>query len=143
MTTPTNGPGDNDWGQYPYNPQYGNPQPGYGAPQQFATKDSFWTALFDFSFTRYATPSIIKLAYGLGFAMIALAWVIMVLSSIIGLTSEEGGAGFVLGLVTAAFITVAALFAMMSMRMMLEFYLSNIRIAQAAQSIEQQRAAGR
>lgn len=37
-------------------------------------------------------------------------------------------------------VTVGALFSLMMMRMMLEFYLSNIRIAQSAQRLEQQAA---
>ena len=49
----------------------------------------------------------------------------------------------VLSIVSAVIITVGTLFMLMMMRMMLEFYLSNIRIAQSAQSIDERQAAGR
>ncbi|MGN0095633.1 MAG: DUF4282 domain-containing protein [Corynebacterium sp.] len=117
------------------------PQPGPGAytaaPGGGTNQDSFFSALFDFSFTRYATPSIIKFAYALGFAFIALLWVGYVLFALIAPTSEFGVGGFVLGLFGVIILTVGMLFMLMSLRMMLEFYLSNIRIAQSAQSIDQ------
>lgn len=119
--------------QYPQNQQYPQYQPGAG-------QDSFWSALLDFSFTKYATPSIIKFAYALGFAFIALVWVIYALFVIIGLANAVGAGGAILGLLVAAVLTLGALFTLMTMRMMLEFYLSNIRIAQAAQSIDQRAA---
>ncbi|MEJ6548799.1 DUF4282 domain-containing protein [Corynebacterium sp. USCH3] len=123
-------------------PSFGaQPQPGpgtYAAPMGAgARQDSFFSALFDFSFTRYATPSIIKFAYALGFAFIALLWVGYVLFALIAPASEFGVGGFVLGLFGVVILTVGMLFMLMSLRMMLEFYLSNIRIAQSAQSIDQ------
>ncbi|AHW64494.1 DUF4282 domain-containing protein [Corynebacterium glyciniphilum] len=123
-------------------PSFGaQPQPGPGAyptaPDGGANQDSFFSALFDFSFTRYATPSIIKFAYALGFAFIALLWVGYVLFALIAPASEFGVGGFVLGLFGVVILTIGMLFMLMSLRMMLEFYLSNIRIAQSAQSIDQ------
>jgi hypothetical protein len=125
-------------------PSFGaQPQPD-PAPGAYATapgagtgQDSFMSALFDFSFTRYATPSIIKFAYALGFAFIALLWVGYVLFALIAPASEFGVGGFVLGLLLVLVITVGMLFTLMTLRMMLEFYLSNIRIAQSAQAIDQ------
>ncbi|WP_291478935.1 DUF4282 domain-containing protein [Corynebacterium sp.] len=138
------------------NPSGGNPNPDPGqgfpsfgaqpqpepavyatAPGGGAGQDSFFSALFDFSFTRYATPSIIKFAYALGFAFIALLWVGYVLFALIAPASEFGVGGFVLGLFGVFVISVGMLFMLMSLRMMLEFYLSNIRIAQSAQAIDQ------
>lgn len=117
------------------------PEPAPGAyaaaPGAGTGGDSFVSALFDFGFTRYATPSIIKFAYALGFAFIALMWVGYVLFALIAPASEFGGAGFVLGLFGVLVITVGMLFTLMTLRMMLEFYLSNIRIAQSAQAIDQ------
>lgn len=120
------------------------PNGGYGqAPQHGTNNDSLFAALFDFGFTKYATPSIIKIAYALGFVFIGLVWVLYVLGAIIGLANEAGAGGFFLGLIAAVVITVGTLFMLMMMRMMLEFYLSNIRIAQSAQSIDERQAAGR
>lgn len=144
--------GNGQWGldprtgqypQYPEYQQYAQYQPGYGGypgVQSGGGQDRFWGALFDFSFTKYATPSIIKFAYVLGFAFIALVWAIYALVVIVGLANEIGAGGAFLGLVIAAVLTLGALFTLMTMRMMLEFYLSNIRIAQAAQNIDQRTA---
>lgn len=126
-------------------PQSGDDSYSYGAhaapsgPGQRvgASQDSFFSALFDFSFTRYATPSIIKFAYALGFAFIALMWVGYVLFALFVPASEFGVGGFFLGLFGIIILTVGMLFMLMSLRMMLEFYLSNIRIAQSAQAIDQ------
>lgn len=123
--------------------QPGQPgQQGPGTAWQGTRQDTFWSALFDFSFTKYATPSIIKFAYVLGFVFIALVWVVYAIILIGGFASELGAGGVLLGLVAAVVMSVGALFSLMMMRMMLEFYLSNIRIAQSAQSIDE-RGAGR
>jgi hypothetical protein len=146
MTTPDGGNYGNGgnqpgrWGQQPAFGAYPTGPTGPTAPT--GPRDSFWSALFDFSFTKYATPSIIKFAYALGFVFIALTWVVYALFVIVGMGSELGAGGVLLGLVIAVVLTVGALFTLMMMRMMLEFYLSNIRIAQAAQSIDE-RDAGR
>lgn len=138
----TGGTGGGRWAQYGTvpGPQGPGAYPAVPAPQPPAGQDSFWSALFDFSFTRYATPSIIRFAYALGFAFIALVWVAYVCFVVFGLAHELGAGGLLLGLILAVVVTLGALFALMSMRMMLEFYLSNIRIAQSAQRIEQQTA---
>lgn len=112
------------------------------APQPGTANDSFFSALFDFGFTRYATPSIIKIAYLLGFIFIGLVWVGYVLIGFISLTSEFGVGGFFLGLLGVIVITVGVLFMLMSLRMMMEFYLSNIRIAQSTQSLDEKTVGG-
>lgn len=118
-------------------PSFGaSPRNDTGGPPAGTGQDSLFSALFDFSFTRYATPSIIKFAYALGFAFITLIWLGYLFFVLFVPAAEFGVGGLFLGLLGVVVLTVGALFMLMSLRMMLEFYLSNIRIAQSAQSID-------
>lgn len=127
--------GHPSFGATPQNESYS--APGAYPPEPGTAQDSFFSALFDFGFTRYATPSIIKFAYALGFVFIALMWVGYVLFALFVPANEFGVSGLMLGLFGVLILSVGALFLLMSLRMMMEFYLSNIRIAQSAQSIDQ------
>ena len=128
------------WGPPPQHPGYG-PPPGYGGqPQQPAGYGSQpghgpgagiqgtqeanpFAALFDLSFSRFATPGLIRIIYIIGMVLLGLMWIGYVLtgflsgSSILGLIALVGGAIFVV-------------FAIAMLRVSLEFYYAVVRMSE-------------
>lgn len=79
--------------------------------------------LFDFGFTSYATPSVIRLLYVVGIVLIVLSYV--------GLTVGFFARGVGLGIAALVSGGVVALFAVLLLRVVLEFLLAVVRLAQA------------
>ena len=88
---------------------------GYRDPSTFA-------ALFDFGFTTFATPAVIRVLYVLGLVAIGLTYVVAVISGFI----EGAGVGL-LALVLGA---VVALFYVILLRVGLEFSYAIVRMSE-------------
>lgn len=142
-------------------PGFNNPNMGYGAPQQgfqnndnpqfgaYPTndqntgygqvgtkKDSFFSALFDMSFTKYATPSVVKMVYILAMLGIGLFVLLGLIAALIGMT-QDGGA---IMLLVIPLILVGGLFYLAMVRVGLEVSISMIRTSQSVQSIDERQA---
>lgn len=102
------------------------PSGGYGAepstPPPVTPQLSGLSAIFDFSFTRFATPSVIRILYVLGFVGIVLTYLAYL---VIGFTFDP-----VIGLVTLLFGWIVALLFIILWRVTLEFYLAVIRMSE-------------
>lgn len=82
----------------------------------------FFKALFDFSFTHFVTPKIVKVVYVLGTIGIVIGWVAISIS-VLNRNAGAGVAVLILGAIPA--VLYLAFF-----RMMLEFYLSVVRMSE-------------
>ncbi len=99
-----------------------SPYPG-GADGQANDAKGFFGALFDFSFTHFVTPKIVKVVYILATVALALFYLIVVVA---GLLSDSPLAGvLVLLLGWIPFLIYLAL-----IRMTLEFYYALIRMSE-------------
>ena len=131
MTIPPNNPDPqgNPFGAPPPPPAT-NPYPAPGAsfPPPAAggsainSPGGFFSALFDFSFTRFITPMIIKFVYILATAAIGLAYVFMV-----AVTMSQNPAG---GLLLLILGPVIAIIYLAFIRMTLEIYLAVVRMSE-------------
>ena len=83
---------------------------------------SFFGALFDFSFSRFVTPMIVKVAYVIATVLIGLFYLIVLISSFVRSP--------VAGLLVLIIGAVAALFYLVLIRMTLEFYLAVVRMSE-------------
>jgi hypothetical protein len=131
---PQSGPppyGSPQSGPPPYGgPPQSGPPPGYGMPSYpsaggqppNAGDGGFFAALFDFSFSSFVTPKIVKLVYVLATIGVALFYVVFVISAF----AKNAGAGIVVLLVGA----VVALVYLAFIRMTLEFYFAIVRMSQ-------------
>lgn len=124
------------YGQAQNQPSFGGYQGYPAAPNTTgAQKDSFFSALFDLSFTKYATPSVAKTLYVILMVITGL----YVLFGIIGCLSllAQGGGEAVLGVVIGVpgvlllGLTMLALF-----RVSLEVSVAQIRTSQAVMSMD-------
>jgi hypothetical protein len=82
----------------------------------------FFTALFDFSFTNFVTPILVRFVYLLATVALALSWLIFV---IVGFAN---GVGTGLGALVLGPIFLVIYLAVI--RMTLEFYLSVVRMSE-------------
>jgi hypothetical protein len=114
-------PPDSPYDTKPGQPQYpegtGGPAPA-GQPQA----KGFFGALFDFSFSYFVTPSIIRVLYALGLIGIVLGYILFVVGAFFQ-SAAQGVATLLLGLVIA-FIYLAL------WRVMLEFFLAVVRMSE-------------
>lgn len=130
------------YGQQPPPPGYGQqpaaypgvsgfpPAPvGSGAPQ---TK-GFFGSLFDFSFTNFAAPKIIRIVYVLVVIAIGLGYLITVIAAF----SENGGLGIVALILGAIFAIVELAW----IRLVLELFMAIFRIADDVQAIRRRQGA--
>lgn len=101
-------------------PGWGPPpgQGGYGAPAQ---RSSF-AALFDFSFTTFATPGLIKLLYVMGMVLLVIAWLGY---TVFGFVVDPG-----LGFLALFLGGVLVLFYLAFLRLILEFYFAVVRMSE-------------
>jgi hypothetical protein len=120
------------YGQQQPPPGWGPPpgQPGYGgAPTSFGPTGSpqtqakgFFTALFDFGFTSFATPSVVKVIYVVGMVILGLVYVVAVIA---GFTQGVGP-----GLLALIGGGIIALLYLTLFRITLEFYYAVIRMSE-------------
>jgi Domain of unknown function (DUF4282) len=108
------GPG---WGGQQHAPAGLGPS---GLPQ--GEPQSFTNALFDFSFTNFATPVVIKVLYILSLVGIALFYVVAVISAF--------AQGALTGLVTLVVGGILALLSLIYTRVILELLYAVVRIAE-------------
>ena len=135
---------------------HGVPAPGHYAqgPSQWnqgprPAEDSFFAALFDFGFTRYATPSVTKVFYVLGIAVGVLTWLgsgigwLMIGGMLSAITdpfstgSGGGGVFTVLGLLSWLFGLIPLFFWIVGVRVLLENALAIVRINQDSKVIRE------
>jgi hypothetical protein len=119
-------------GHYPPGGEPTQPAPGGGMPpyqhgnhrmQQAGGGDGgFFAALFDFSFSRFVTPMIVKFVYVLATIVLAIGYV----GFVIGAFTRNVGAG-VLTLILGA---VVVLIYLAFIRMTLEFYFAIVRMSE-------------
>ena len=83
----------------------------------------FFAALFDFSFSRFITPMIIRFVYILATALIGLTWFVLLISSF----AQSAASGLVVLLLGP----VIALVYLAFIRMTLEIYLAVLRMSEA------------
>ena len=93
------------------------------AVQSVASDSSgFISALFDFTFTRFVTPMLVRFVYLLATVVLAVTWLTALIS---GFYANVGAGLFVLIIGPIIVIIYLAL-----IRMTLEFYLSVVRMSQ-------------
>ncbi|WP_104105294.1 DUF4282 domain-containing protein [Nocardioides sp. 616] len=115
---PPGGPGDTN----PYTQGYGEPADYPGGPQGPSRK-GFFASLFDFSFSSFITPMVVKLVYILSVIGLGLTWLFF---TIAGFVSDSPAVGL-LFLVVGAFMFLLYL---CFIRMTLEFYVAIVRMSE-------------
>lgn len=108
------------WGPPPAAPTGGG---GFGGPTGTPEQKNPLSALFDFSFTSFATPGLIKLLYVVGAALLVIAWLGY---TIFGFAVQGAGLG-ILFLILGA---VVVLFYLAFLRLILEFYFAVVRMSE-------------
>jgi len=100
------------------------PSPGPAADRMYqarAAKNGFFASLFDWGFTSFVAPKLIKIGYIASAIYLGLAWLLFVL----GAFKENGG----LGLLVLTFGGLVTLFALMMTRLFFEFLMVVFRAA--------------
>ncbi len=119
-------PAGGAFGQQPppgWGPPPGQPSGGFGGPSGMPEQKSALSALFDFSFSSFATPGLIKLLYVMGAALLVLAWLGY---TVFGFAAIGAGAGIAFLLLGA----VVVLFYLAFLRLVLEFYFAVVRMSE-------------
>jgi hypothetical protein len=113
-------------GGYPTQPGQGGGMPPYpsGGHRMDSGGDGggFFAALFDFSFSRFVTPMIVKFVYVLATIALGLLYIVFVISAF----NQSVGAGIGVLILGA----VVALIYLAFIRMTLEFYYAIVRMSQ-------------
>ena len=99
----------------------------------------FFSALFDFSFRKYATPSIVKIVYILVTVVMVLGALVWTITGAAGVFDADPGLGVLFLLLGVPFILVALVLQLALFRVLLEASLALIRSAQSLQNLEQRR----
>ncbi|HEU0088231.1 MAG TPA: DUF4282 domain-containing protein [Pseudonocardiaceae bacterium] len=102
----------------------GQPQPAQppGPPPAAQQQAGFFSALFDFSFTRFVTPSVIRVLYALGFILIVLVYLAYLVFAFLAYPG--------LGLVVLLIGWIVPLLYLALWRVMLEFFLAVVRMSE-------------
>lgn len=117
---------------YPTNGAIGAPDPvGDGRDV------GFFSALFDFSFRKYATPSIVKIVYILVTVVMVLGALVWTITGAAGVFDVDPGLGILFLLLGVPFILIALILQLALFRVLLEASLALIRSAQSLQNLEQ------
>jgi Domain of unknown function (DUF4282) len=127
---PWSQPGGQPGGGYPGGTPGGYPGPaglGHGGGLPTADANTFFSALFDFSFKSFATPVITRVMYILGLVGIILGYI----AYVIFWFTINGGAGIVALLVGA----VVVLFLIMSLRLALEFNFAVVQMTEDVRAL--------
>ena len=141
--------GDRGWGDSSggyatagdHNARTGYPDySGYPATGIGTGRDAgFFSALFDFSFRKYATPSIVKIVYILVTVVMVLGALVWTITGAAGVFDVDPGLGVLFLLLGVPFILVALVLQLALFRVLLEASLALIRSAQSLQNLEQRR----
>jgi hypothetical protein len=103
----------------PSSPYGSTPNGPYGGQQP---KKGFFGALFDFSFSTFITPMIVKAVYILSVIVLVLVWLVWLVAAF---TQSAG-----LGLVVLILGPVGMIIYLAFIRMTLEFYLAIVRMSE-------------
>jgi hypothetical protein len=106
----------------PSTPQPQPPNPLGGTPAVAQSSAGFLTALFDFSFTHFVTPKLVRFVYILATIALAVAWFIYMVMAF-AWSAAVGLAVLLLG-------PVVLIIYLAIIRMTLEFYLSVVRMSE-------------
>jgi hypothetical protein len=109
---PTQPPANNPYGSSPYGGSGGGQPPSKG----------FFGALFDFSFSTFITPMIVKAVYILSVIVLGLVWLVWLAVAF----SQSAG----LGLVVLIIGPIGVIIYLAFIRMTLEFYLAIVRMSE-------------
>lgn len=121
-------------------PDYsGYPATGIGTGNGTGRDAGFFSALFDFSFRKYATPSIVKIVYILVTVVMVLGALVWTITGAAGVFDVDPGLGVLFLLLGVPFILVALVLQLALFRVLLEASLALIRSAQSLQNLEQRR----
>jgi hypothetical protein len=96
--------------------------PGPSGPVEHTDAAGFFKALFDFSFTTFITPKVVKFVYILATVLLVATWLIW---SLLLLARSPG-----LGVVALLLGAVAVILYLALVRMTLEFYLAIVRMSE-------------
>ena len=125
---------DQQYGAYGQNQAAFGAYPQQQAPIADAKKDSFFSALFDLSFTKYATPSVAKTVYIISMVVIGLYTLFGIIACLALLA--DGGAEAVFGLIFGVPIVLLLGLTMLALfRVSLEVSVAQIRTSEAAMSM--------
>jgi hypothetical protein len=116
-------PGGYGQQQPPPSPGWGGQGPAGGPAPIGPTERSGFSALFDFSFSSFATPSMIRLLYIVGSVLIGLGYIFYVIAAFAAVSA-------IVGLITLVVGAVVALFSMALLRVSLEFYFAVVRMSE-------------
>ena len=123
-------------------PDYsGYPAAGIGTGTGTGTGDGrdagFFSALFDFSFRKYATPSIVKTIYVLVTIVVSLGALVGIITGAAAAYEFDSDFGPLFLLFGVPFILIAVILQLALVRVLLESSLARIRSAQSLQNLEQ------
>lgn len=122
-------------------PQFGQGLPPYGSyanqayPTPVQSQESFFGALFDFTFTKYATPSVAKILYVLLMVGVAVFSLLLLVLLLVGSTKEDGG--MILLILGVPLIAIGAVAALALYRVYLEMAVGLIRTSESVQRIDE------
>ena len=112
--------------QQPYPPAPPYAAAPYGQPPAAPRQDANpLAALFDFGFTKFATPGIVKIVYLMSVVVAVLGWLMVVMS---GFGMGRLGGGSTAGIIALLFGWIPALLFVAYMRFVLEAIVAVIRI---------------
>lgn len=121
-----------DYSGYPANGATGAP-----APAAAGRDAGFFSALFDFSFRKYATPSIVKTIYVLVTIVVSLGALVGIITGAAAAYEFDSDFGPLFLLFGVPFILIAVILQLALVRVLLESSLARIRSAQSLQNLEQ------
>ncbi len=105
---------------WPGEPHQG--QPPSSPPPIQQQQSGFFSALFDFRFDRFVTPSVVRVLYALGFAAIILVYLVYIVIAFYS--------GPIFGLVVLLLGWIVPLLYLTLWRVMLEFFVAVIRMSE-------------
>lgn len=105
------------------------PNPDSPHPQAGSRDAGFLKALFDFSFTHFVTPKIVKVVYVVGLVLIALLTLVVFLTAFRHF-GDGFGASPLLGLVQLVAAPLLGIVYLAFFRMSLELYYAVIRLSE-------------
>jgi hypothetical protein len=103
-------------------PPPGQPSPSGSGAAPSTDASGFFRALFDFSFSEFITPKVVKFVYILATILLALTWLVLVIA---GFSQSVGD-----GLIFLIGGTIGAILYLALIRMSLEFCLAIVRMSQ-------------
>lgn len=123
---PPGGPGPYGGGPPPPPPGPEDPPADHGD-----NRVGFFKALFDFSFSNYATPSVVRIIYGLAIVLGVLSWLVGAVSGV------ASGRGLIMAVLVIAVGWIPLLLWISILRVGLELALASVRTAENTRKIRE------